>query len=112
MLALARAPMSSASQASCRPYAIEDDAFIVDERQLPLVLPQRGRRSSTMSNDERVGQAPRNSRVLDPAELHKLTTDAADIDQRLGRFACTCFVACTANFGCHDAVDPATDPYG
>ena len=66
-------------------HAVEDHAFGIDQRELALVLPQRGRLALDDVDHQRVGQAARNPRILDPAEAQQPLADGGDVDQRLRR---------------------------
>ena len=49
----------------------EHNALFIDQRQLAVVLPDRGRLTFDNVHHQSIGQAPRNARFLDPAILQQ-----------------------------------------
>ena len=78
---------------------------LVDQRELALVLPQRGGRALDDVDDQRVGQAPRDPRILDPAEAEQPAADLGDVDQRLRRLVGPGLVGGAAQLVGDDRVD-------
>ena len=62
---------ATAGRASCRPAPGRAPRLRCRSARAALVLPQRRRRALDDVDDQRIGQAPRHARILDPAELEQ-----------------------------------------
>ena len=85
--------------------AIQDHAVGIDERELSLVLPQRGRRPLDDIDHQCVRKPPRNPGVLDPAVTEKAIADLRNVDQRLRSLGRTALVRGAAQFVGDDGID-------
>ena len=69
---LASGPITSGrSGIASTPHRLQHDAVGVDQAQLPVVLPDRGRLALDDVDDQRVGQPARHPRLADPAEAEQ-----------------------------------------